>query len=121
MQVSKKKINPTIKKQIFNLLCQVIADIKKPTEVKDFLESFLGDNEQEIIARRLGIAYFLEKGKTYSWIKENLAVSSTTVATLAKQSKKRPGFKVALEKIHADEWAEKWAKKINQLFNFKKK
>jgi uncharacterized protein YerC len=121
MQVSKKKISPKIKKQISDLLYQVITDIKNPAEVKDFLDSFLGDNEQEVITRRLGITYFLEKGKTYSWIKENLAVSSTTVASVARQSKKGQGFKVALQKIHADEWAERWAQKIGQMFKKKNK
>jgi len=121
VQVSKKKISPKIKKQISNLLYQVVADIKNPTEVRSFLESFLGDNEQEVIARRLGITYFLEKGKTYSWIKENLAVSSTTVAAVAKEAKKGQGFKIALQKIHADEWADRWAKKISQMFSKKQK
>jgi len=120
MQISKKKINTVIKKQISNLLFQVVADIKNPTEAKDFLDSFLGENEQEIITRRLGIIYFLKKGKTYSWIKENLAVSSTTVASLAREAKKGKGFKLALEKISADEWADRWAKKIGQIFKKQK-
>ncbi len=121
MQVSKKKISPKIKKQLFELLYGVIADIKDPAEAKEFLTSFLGNNEQEIMARRLGITYFLDKGKTYSWIKENLAVSSTTVATIAKEAKKGQGFKIALQKIHADEWAERWAQKIGQIFSKKQK
>jgi len=121
MQVSKKKISPKIKKQISNLLYRVVTDIKNPNEAKDFLDSFLGKNEQEVITRRLGIAYFLEKGKTYSWIKENLAVSSTTVASVAREAKKGQGYKIALQKIHADEWADRWAQKIGQMFNKKNK
>ena len=121
MQVSKKKTSPKIKKQISDLICQVIADIKNPDEVKDFLNSFLGNNEQEVITRRLGITYFLEKGKTYSWIKENLSVSSTTVASVAREIKKGKGFKIALQKIHADEWADRWAQKIGQMFKRGKK
>ncbi|OGV89929.1 hypothetical protein A2Z41_00655 [Microgenomates group bacterium RBG_19FT_COMBO_39_10] len=120
MQVSRKKIDPAVKKQTYNLLYKVIADIKNPDEAKEFLGSFLGESEQAIIARRLGIAYLLSKGKTYSFIKNNLTVSSTTVATIAKQINKGKGFKVALGKIQADEWAEKWAEKINQMFKRRK-
>jgi uncharacterized protein YerC len=120
MQVSRKKISPTVKKQIYSLLHKVVADLKSSSEAKEFLGSFLGESEQEIITRRLGIAYLLSKGKTYSFIKENLAVSSTTVAAIAKEINKGKGFKVALEKIQADEWAEKWAKKINQMFKRRK-
>jgi uncharacterized protein YerC len=121
MQVSRKKIKPVVRNQIYNLLHKVIADIKNPYEAKEFLGSFLGESEQEIITRRLGIAYLLNKGKTYNFIKKNLAVSSTTVASIAKQINKGKGFKIALEKIQADEWAEKWSKKISQVFSKKQK
>ncbi|MBM3205555.1 hypothetical protein FJZ41_01740 [Candidatus Shapirobacteria bacterium] len=121
MQISKKKVNPAVKKQVDDLLSKVIADIKNPTEAKEFLKSFLGENEQEALLRRLGIAYLLTKGKTYSFIKKNLAVSSTTVASIAKQLDKGKGFKVALSKIAADEWADRWAQKITQMFGKGKK
>lgn len=116
MQVSKKSIHSNIRKQIYDLLYKVVADLKNPEEAKEFLTSFLGKNEQEAISRRLGIAYLLNKGKTYSYIKKNLMVSSTTVATVAREAKKSQGFKIALEKIKADEWADKWAGKISQMF-----
>ena len=121
MQVSRKKISPNAKKQIYSLLHKVVADIKNPYEAKEFLTSFLGKNEQEIIARRLGITYLLNKCKTYSFIKKNLAVSSTTVARIAKQLDKGKGFKVALSKIAADEWADRWAQKISLVFSKKQK
>lgn len=120
MQVSKKKIHPNAKKQIYDLLYKVIADLKNTQEAEAFLSSFLGNNEQEAITRRLGIAYLLNKGKTYSYIKKTLMVSSTTIATVARDAKKSQGFKVALNKIKADEWADKWAEKISQIFTRKK-
>jgi uncharacterized protein YerC len=116
MQVSRKKINPKVKKQVYDMLHKVVADLKNPMEVKDFLDSFLGENEQEVISRRLGVAYLLNKGKTYSYIKKNLNISSTTVATVARDIKKSKGFKIALQKIQADEWADRWAQKITQVF-----
>jgi len=119
MQISKKKLTPKVKKQVFDLLYKVIADIKDPQEVKEFLESFLGDNEKEAISRRLAIAYLLKKKKTYAHIKDYLSVSSTTVASIAREMKNGKGFEVAFEKIQADEWADKWAKKITQVFNKK--
>ncbi len=121
MQISKKKLPPQVKKQIYDLLHRVIADIRNPQEVKEFLESFLGDNEKEAISRRLGIAHLLNKGKTYAYIKDYLAVSSTTVASIAREIKKEKGFTVAFKKIYADEWADKWAKKITEVFKKSKK
>jgi uncharacterized protein YerC len=116
MQVSRKKINPQVKKQVYDMLHRVIADLKSPAEVKDFLDSFLGENEQEVISRRLSVAYLLNKGKTYSYIKNSLKISSTTVAAVARDIKKSKGFKIALQKIQADEWADRWAQKITQVF-----
>lgn len=116
MQISKKKVSPPLKRKIYDLLYKVIADIRNAAEAKEFLESFLGSNEQEAVARRLGIIYLLKKGKTYNYIKSNLAVSSTTVATIAREAKRGKGFKIALDKIHAEEWADRWAKKISKMF-----
>lgn len=116
MQISKKHLNQNLKNQIYKLLYQVITDIQNPNEARVLLESFLSKNELEVITRRLGIAYFLDKGKSYTNIKDNLAVSSTTVAAVAKDMKTKKGFKVALGKIRAEEWANKWSKKIKETF-----
>jgi len=121
VQISKKKLAPKVKKQVYDLLYKVIADIGNPQEVKEFLGSFLGDNEKEAISRRLAIAYLLKKGKTYAFIKDYLSVSSTTVASIAREMEKEKGFEVAFKKIRADEWAERWAKKITHVFKKSKK
>lgn len=116
MQFSKTKINPRLKKQIGRLLYQVLADIRSPREAKEFLESFLTKNELNMATRRLGIAYYLSRGRTYAHIKNNLAVSSATVSAIAEQIKsKSRGTQIALEKIRAEEWAEKWTKKFSKM------
>ncbi len=115
MQVSKKKINPKIEKQIFGLFFQAINDLKNPQEVKEFLEAILTKTELEAIVKRLAVAHYLEKGRTYENIKKSLAVSSATIAAVQEQLGKGKGFDLALEKIRAEEWADKWAKKISQL------
>ncbi len=115
MQVSKKKINPKIEKQIFNLFFQVVNDLKSPQEVRDFLETILTKTELEAVVKRLAVAHYLEKGRTYENIKKSLAVSSATIAAIQEQMAKGRGFNLASEKIQAEEWADKWAKKISQL------
>ena len=115
MQVSKKKINPRIKKQIFSLFYQVVDDLKSPQEIKDFLEAILTKTELEAIVKRLAVAHYLERGRTYENIKKTLAVSSATIAAVQDQIAKNKGFGIALEKIKPEEWANKWAKKISQL------
>ncbi len=119
MQVSKKQINPHLKAQIYQLLYQVLADIRSKKEVEIFLKEALTKNELEIFAKRLGTAYYLDKGRSYSNIKANLRLSSATISGVAEQMKKGKGFEIALSKIRAEEWANKWAKKISQGFKRK--
>jgi len=121
MRISKKKVNPSLKKQNCDLLYKVIADIKNPQEAKEFLDSFLGVDELEAISRRLGIVWLLDKGKTYADIKTDLGVSSTTVASIAHKMKKGEGFKIALQKIRAEEWADKWTNKLTKMMKIRRK
>jgi TrpR-related protein YerC/YecD len=115
MQVSKKAINKTIEKEIFNLFFQVVSDLKNPQEVKAFFEDVLGRAELTALAKRIAIAHYLDRGRSYQNIKEGLKVSSATIASVDKMMKNSPGFRLALKKIEADQWAEKWAGKISQL------
>ncbi len=119
MQVSKRTINRTIEKEIFNIFFQVISDLKDPKEVRTFFEDILGKTELTALAKRLAIAHYLDKGRSYQNIKETLKVSSATIASVDKIMKKSPGFKLALKKVEADQWAEKWAGKIESLFGKK--
>jgi len=119
MQLSKKKISQRVERQIFNIFYQVIADIRNPQEAKTFLEDILTKAELEALTKRLAVALFLEKGRSYDNIKNTLRVSSATVATVAEQMKKGKGFEIALKKIKAGEWAERWTKRIGKAFKGK--
>lgn len=120
MQVSKKLINPNLKKQVYQLLYQVLADIRSKKEAEIFLREVLTETELEMIAKRLGIAYYLDKGRSYSNIKNNLKLSSATISAVAEQMRKGKGFEIALQKIRAEEWADKWAKRISKRFKGKR-
>lgn len=120
MQISKKKINKNLENHFSKLLYQVIADIRHPKEAEIFLKDILKDTELKITTRRLAIAYWLDKGRSYKDIKTNLAVSSATISKIAEQMKKKMGLEIALKKIRADEWAARWAKKINKTFKIKR-
>jgi len=120
MQVSKRKVNKNLKNQFHQLLYQVIADIHNPKEAGSFLDGLLKKTELNMITKRLAIAYYLDKGRRYEDIKTNLAVSSATISTIAERMKKKRGFEIALKKIQAEEWAERWAEKITRTFKRKK-
>lgn len=114
MRTSKQKLNPTLRNQIIKTFAQVIADIKDQEEALLFLNDFFVDTELEAFAKRLAVGYWLKKGRSYKNIKDNLKVSSATIADVS-FIYKTPGFDLGLKKIEADEWAEVWAKKIKKI------
>lgn len=114
MRVSSRKLNDALKRQIAKTFSQVLADIKDVDEMDKFLSDYLSRSEYEILAKRLAVAYWLKKGRSYENIKNNLKVSSATVASVSSEIKK-PGFQKALKIIEAEEWANQWSEKIKRL------
>ena len=90
MQVSKKKMNATLEKQLFFMLWQLITDLKNPKEVELVWSDLLSKTELTTVAKRLAVAYWLSKKRSYENIKQNLKVSSATVAEVQRNLKK-PG------------------------------
>jgi TrpR-related protein YerC/YecD len=120
MRISDKKVNTILKNQIARTFFQTVADMKDAKEVDIFFSSFLTDSEMETYAKRLAVAYWLKKGRSYANIKENLKVSSATIATVQDMMNK-PGFVLALKKMEAEEWANQWAEKIQKVSPFGKR
>lgn len=114
MRTSDKKLHASLKGQIKKTLAQAVADLKDTNEADKFLGDFLTDSEYESFAKRLAIAYWLRKGRSYNNIKENLKVSSATIASVQSDVEK-PGFKLILDKVEAEEWANQWAEKIKKF------
>ena len=114
MQVSKQKLNKTIEKQIYNIFYQLIADVKSTGEAETIFSDLLSDTEKQVLTKRLAIAIFLDKGRSYENIKNTLKVSSATIASVQEQMGD-PGIQQALQKVKAEEWADEWAGKISSF------
>ncbi len=115
MRLSKVKVNPHLKKELFQTLHKTLADLKNPQDIKDFLEAFLSGTEHETLAKRVAVSYWLDKGRSYTNIQNNLKVSSATITNVQKAYSRQKGVKLALSHIKAEEWANVWAEKIKKL------
>lgn len=115
MKISEKKLNQSLKKQVLQVFYQTIADLKTPREAEIFFKDFLSQTAKTALAKKLAVAVFLDKKRSYQNIKETLKVSSSTVAEVYKQLSS-PGIQLALKKIKAEEWANKWSKRIGSTF-----
>ena|SRR5260221_14223748 len=107
-------MNGTLKNQIEKTLALVFSDFRNESEAFEFFKDFLTEKELETLAKRLSVAYWLTKKRSYENIKTNLNVSSATIAKIQNDMKKK-GFRDAIKKLDADEWAEKWAKRLKRL------
>ncbi len=114
MRTSDIKLNPSLKNRLIKTLAQTLIDVKELKESETFLKDFFNESELETFAKRLSIAYWLTKGRSYANIKQNLKVSSATIAVVEKLMKK-PGFNKAIKNIEAEEWANVWAEKIKKF------
>ncbi len=114
MRTSDRKLNISFKNQLVKTFAQTLVDLKDLDEANTFLQDFFNESELETFAKRLGVAYWLKKQRSYSNIRENLKVSSATIATIQSIIDKA-GFKLALKKMEAEEWANVWAEKIKSF------
>ncbi|HEX8973976.1 MAG TPA: YerC/YecD family TrpR-related protein [Patescibacteria group bacterium] len=74
-KLSKKEIE-----KIFFQLCVAISQINKVEEAAEFLRDLISYQEAEMIAKRLKIAEYVIKGKTYDEIHGELGVGFGTIA-----------------------------------------
>jgi TrpR-related protein YerC/YecD len=114
MRTSDKKINSVLKSQITKTFVRAICDFKTPEELEKFLKDFFTDAESETFVKRLAIAYWLKKGRSYANIRDNLKVSSATISSVQNMMDS-VGIKLALKNIEAEEWANQWAEKIKKF------
>jgi uncharacterized protein YerC len=91
----------------------VLAEMDTPEEVKTVLGDVLTEAEKAAVLKRLGIAIYLDKGRSYEDIKNNIKVSSATIATVA-ESLGNPGWQEVIKRIKAEEWASEWTEKISK-------
>ena len=114
MQISKQDVDQRVEKKIFKSLYQVLADIKQPRAVEKFFDGILTSTERVALAKRLAIAGYLKKNRSYEVIKNELKVSSATIATVQELLEQgNEGLITALKTIEADEWAEALTDKIS--------
>ncbi len=116
MQISKKNISPELDDKIHSVLFQVLSDIRTPNGVREFLNGLLTKSEMVALSKRLAIAYYLKVGKSYDYIRENLKVSSATIASVQEKLSQGQGLSLGVKQAEAEEWASDWAKKITKMF-----
>lgn len=110
-QVSRNKLDKETSEKIFKIFLHTLLNIQKRSEAEQLITDFLTPTERVMLAKRLGIAFFLEKAYTYKEIEQKLNVSTATIAQVNKaRLHGTNGYSKFIRKILKDE-------RIELLFN----
>lgn len=113
MQLSVKKLNKNLENQIRQMLVGTLCEVDSPKVMEVILGDLLTNTERVAMMKRLGIAIYLDKGRSYEDIKNNLKVSSATIASVA-ETMGNPGMVEVIKRIKAEAWASDWTDKISR-------
>lgn len=103
-QVSKYPIRKEVADRIFEIFVKTLINIKKKDEAEQLVSDLLTPTERIMLAKRLAIAFLLEKGYGYRTIKNILKVSSPTIASVSLARKYgNKGYKTLIGEIMKEE------------------
>lgn len=111
MQLSNNPLNKNIEKQLSEMMYGILAELSNPEDIKMVMNDVLTEGERMAAIKRLGIAVYLDKGRSYEDVKNNIKVSSATIASVA-ENLGNSGWQEMIRRIKAEEWATKWSNKI---------
>jgi uncharacterized protein YerC len=114
MRTSDTPLDPELRDEISHLLPQLLTDIHSEKDMQVFLEDFFSKKELEVFSKRLAIMYWLKRKRSYKEMKEQIKVSSATIASMQEISTK-PGIELAWKVLEANEWAEKISSRIKRI------
>ena len=103
-QVSKYPISKKVADRIFEVFLKTIVEIKNNKEADEFISDLLTPTEKIMLAKRLAIAFLLEKGYDYRTIQKIIRVSAPTITSVNTARKYgSEGYKKLIAKIIREE------------------
>lgn len=113
-QVSKRRIEPEIEKELLDSLSYVFKELGTKSEVDKFLSSALTKTERIMISKRVLTAYLLVNGVQENKISQTLKLTTATVTRLKMWvNLHKEGFDLVFNKLNKKS-AEDIAKQILQ-------
>jgi Trp operon repressor len=82
-QVSKNQLNNKIYEQIFLLFPKFLYRMSKQGHENDLINAFFTHTEKIVFAKRIAIAFMLNKGYNYRTISHKIKVSTSTILRVA--------------------------------------
>ncbi|OGH41516.1 MAG: hypothetical protein A3H79_00035 [Candidatus Levybacteria bacterium RIFCSPLOWO2_02_FULL_36_8b] len=103
-QISKYPISENVWSRIFEIFLNTFVKIKTAEEADQFISDFLTPTEKIMLAKRLAIAFLLEKGYDYRTIQKIIRVSASTIKSVNTSRKfGSNGYRNLIERIVKEE------------------
>ena len=103
-QISKYPISKQISDRIFEIFLNTFVKIKSKEEADEFISDLLTPTEKIMLAKRLAIAFLLEKNYDYRTIQQLIRVSTGTIAFVNLSLRHgSTGYKKLISKIVQEE------------------
>lgn len=101
--LSKRILDPKVKKDILNSLTNVVKDLNDSDDVEKFLSSVLSDTEKMMIAKRVTAAFLLRHNIESEKIQDLLKLTSGTIFRLKLWIQThQEGFNVLFNKLEKE-------------------
>lgn len=103
-QVSKYPLSKNIADRIFEIFLNTFVRIHNKQEADQFISDLLTPTEKIMLAKRLAIAFLLEKGYEYRTVQRIIKVSSGTITSVnISRHHGSEGYKKVIAKIIKEE------------------
>lgn len=106
-------MNLSLQKTIKQTFLRLLEDLKDKKEADVFFKDLMEEDYEKFI-KKLAVVYWLRKKRSNDIIKTNLGVTDKYIANVKKIMEK-PGIKLAIKYMEAEEWANVWSEKIKNF------
>jgi len=114
-QISKYPISTAVYNRILEIFFKSLAEVKMDEESRQFIRDFLTPTEQIMLAKRLAIAFLLEKEYDFRTVVKILRVSLTTVARVNLMRKYGgQGYQKMVKKLLSEEAIKDFLLKVGE-------
>ncbi len=114
-QLSRNPLGKETNQEIQAAFWWLLARLNNDFDIKNFLNGLLTKTEKIMLAKRLAIAFLLNRGYIYRDISDVLKVSTTTVGRIKEAMDKTDNYKTFLTKLEKREELQKFAKQFDRF------
>jgi uncharacterized protein YerC len=117
-QVSKVPLRKEIETRVFEIFLSSFAKANKKEEIDHYLQDLLSPTERIMLAKRISIAFLLDKGYDQRTVSRILKVSLTTVNRVSLRVQLGgDGFRKVIKAIALDEKKNNFWQKLDELID----